>query len=50
VSNRQTPAQPVPDGNVGSGGTAPKFGPAVCVHDVGATVRKLTLWKLDPSG
>jgi hypothetical protein len=47
--NRQLPDQPWPDGNVGSGGTAPMTGPVVWVHDVGA-VSKSTLWKLLPLG
>ncbi len=50
VSNRQVPVQPSAVGMAGSGGTAPELAPAVCVHDVGATASKITLWALPPSG
>src|SRR5437764_656638 len=33
--NRHDPAQPCPCGAAGSGGTAPKFCPALCVQDAG---------------
>jgi hypothetical protein len=49
VLNRQFPAQPSRCGNAGSGGTVPKFWPAVWVHEVGAT-SKSTLWKFAPLG
>jgi hypothetical protein len=50
LSNRQEPAQPWPDGKVGSGGTAPITDPAVCVQMVGSVLRKSTLWKELPLG
>jgi hypothetical protein len=50
VLNRQVPAQPSPAGVAGNGGTGPRMGPAVCVHDVGSAAAKATLWEFVPSG
>src|SRR5262249_42097176 len=48
--NVHVPAQPFGSVNAGSGGTGPRTGPAVCVHDVGSPSVKSTLCALLPDG